>query len=74
MKNANLGLTLWLTGLPCSGKSTLAQIVAGQLKQRGHGVEILDGNVVRNNLTKRLGFSKEDRDENIRRIIQPRRD
>jgi adenylylsulfate kinase-like enzyme len=51
----------------------LAEIVAGQLEQRGHGVEILDGDAVRNNLTKGLGFSKEDRDENIRRIIQSRR-
>jgi adenylylsulfate kinase len=62
------GFTLWFTGLPCSGKSTLAQVVGSQLQQRGRGVEILDGDVIRKNLTKGLGFSKEDRDENIRRI------
>jgi adenylyl-sulfate kinase len=54
--------------LPCSGKSTLAEIVAKELESRGRGVEILDGDVVRTHLTKGLGFSKEDRDENIRRI------
>lgn len=62
------GFTLWFTGLPCSGKSTLAPLVAEELTRRGHGVEILDGDVVRTHLTKGLGFSKEDRDENIRRI------
>jgi adenylyl-sulfate kinase len=64
----NRGFTLWFTGLPCSGKSTLAEMVAKELERRGRGVEILDGDVVRTNLTKGLGFSKEDRDENIRRI------
>ena len=68
MKITNPGFTLWFTGLPCSGKSTLALIAAAQLEDRGRGVEILDGDVVRQNLTKGLGFSKEDRDENIRRI------
>ncbi len=68
MKKKNKGFTLWFTGLPCSGKSTLAEIVAPLLEQRGRGVEILDGDVVRTHLTKGLGFSKEDRDENIRRI------
>jgi len=68
MHMTNRGFTLWFTGLPCSGKSTLAELVAKELKQRGRGVEILDGDVVRTNLTKGLGFSKEDRDENIRRI------
>ncbi len=62
------GFTLWFTGLPCSGKSTLAQLVAKELERRGRGVEILDGDTVRTHLTKGLGFSKEDRDENIRRI------
>ncbi len=66
--NGNKGFTLWFTGLPCSGKSTLAELVAKELKRRGRGVEILDGDVVRTHLTKGLGFSKEDRDENIRRI------
>ncbi len=70
MKNANgnKGFTLWFTGLPCSGKSTLAELVAADLKRRGRGVEVMDGDVVRTHLTKGLGFSKEDRDENIRRI------
>jgi len=62
------GVTLWFTGLPCSGKSTVAQLVDKQLRQRGRKVEVLDGDVVRQNLTKGLGFSKADRDENIRRI------
>lgn len=68
MNKAEKGFTLWFTGLPCSGKSTLAQLVAQELGRRGRGVEILDGDVVRTHLTKGLGFSKEDRDENIRRI------
>lgn len=64
----NRGFTLWFTGLPCTGKSTLAELVAQEFVRRGRGVEILDGDVVRTNLTKGLTFSKEDRDENIRRI------
>jgi len=62
------GFTLWFTGLPSAGKSTLAQFVAVELRNRGVGVEVLDGDVVRAHLCKGLGFSKEDRDENIRRI------
>ena len=62
------GFTLWFTGLPCSGKSTLAGIVAAELKRRERFIEILDGDEVRKHLTKGLGFSREDRDENIRRI------
>jgi len=62
------GFTLWFTGLSGAGKSTLANIVADELKRRGHQVEILDGDEVRTNLSKGLGFSKEDRDTNIRRI------
>jgi adenylylsulfate kinase len=68
MNMKSRGFTLWFTGLPCSGKSTLAELVAKELVRRSRGVEILDGDVVRTNLTKGLGFSKEDRDENIRRI------
>jgi adenylylsulfate kinase len=68
MKKPGKGFTLWFTGLPCSGKSTLAKLVAEELRRRGRGVEVLDGDVVRTHLTKGLGFSKEDRDENIRRI------
>ena len=62
------GCTLWFTGLPCSGKSTLAELLAEELKRRGRYVEIMDGDEVRKHLTKGLGFSREDRDENIRRI------
>ncbi|MBM3317846.1 MAG: adenylyl-sulfate kinase [Candidatus Eisenbacteria bacterium] len=62
------GFTLWFTGLSGSGKSTLAQSVEQELRRRGLKVEILDGDVVRTNLSKGLGFSKEDRDINIRRI------
>ncbi|MBN1522209.1 MAG: adenylyl-sulfate kinase [Candidatus Aureabacteria bacterium] len=62
------GVTLWFTGLSGSGKSTVAQVVYSKLKQQGHKVEILDGDVIRTNLSKGLGFSKEDRDENIKRV------
>jgi adenylyl-sulfate kinase len=62
------GFTLWFTGLPSSGKSTLARMVEGVLKDIGFKVELLDGDEVRLRLSKGLGFSKEDRDENIRRI------
>ncbi len=62
------GFTLWFTGLSGSGKSTLANLVADELRSRGHRVEVLDGDEVRTNLSKGLGFSKEDRDTNIRRI------
>ena len=62
------GFTLWFTGLSGSGKSTLAQFLTPILKERGCNVEVLDGDEVRENLSKGLGFSKEDRDTNIRRI------
>jgi adenylyl-sulfate kinase len=62
------GFTLWFTGLPSSGKSTLARRVEEILLERGMHVEVLDGDEVRENLSKGLGFSKEDRDTNIRRI------
>ncbi len=62
------GFTLWFTGLSGSGKSTLAQYLTPILKERGTPVEVLDGDEVRENLSKGLGFSKEDRDTNIRRI------
>jgi adenylyl-sulfate kinase len=62
------GFTLWFTGLSGSGKSTLAVAVSEQLHRRDVKVEILDGDVVRTNLSKGLGFSQEDRDTNIRRI------
>jgi len=66
--NAADGLTLWFTGLSGAGKSTLAEAVRDALIARGRRVEILDGDEVRTNLSKGLGFSKEDRDTNIRRI------
>ena len=62
------GFTLWFTGLPCSGKSTLARRVEEILLERGMAVEVLDGDEVREHLSKGLGYSKEDRDTNIRRI------
>jgi adenylyl-sulfate kinase len=62
------GFTLWFTGLSGSGKSTLSQAIEPVLLERGMNVEILDGDEVRTNLSKGLGFSKEDRDTNIRRI------
>lgn len=62
------GFTLWFTGLPCSGKSAVADKVAEILKEKDLNVERLDGDIVRESLTRDLGFSKEDRDENIRRI------
>jgi adenylylsulfate kinase len=63
-----LGATVWTTGLSGSGKTTIACELAKRLRDRGAKVEILDGDVVRTNLSKGLGFSKEDRDINIRRI------
>jgi adenylyl-sulfate kinase len=68
LRGPSKGFTLWFTGLPSAGKSTLANLVAVELRKRGVGVEVLDGDVVRTHLCKGLGFSKEDRDENIRRI------
>ena len=62
------GFTLWFTGLPCSGKSAVADQVAEILKKKGLKVERLDGDIVRQSLTRDLGFSKEDRNENIRRV------
>ena len=62
------GFTVWLTGLPCSGKSTLSEALAKELRRRHHRVEVLDGDIVRENLSKGLGFSREDRDVNVLRI------
>ena len=66
--SASTGFTIWLTGLSGSGKSTVAGMLEGVLRDRGRRVEVLDGDVVRTNLTNGLGFSREDRDENIRRV------
>jgi len=62
------GLTIWFTGLSGAGKSTIGQRVAIELRERGHRVEVLDGDEVRQTLSAGLGFTKEDRDINIRRI------
>jgi adenylylsulfate kinase len=62
------GFILWFTGLSGSGKTTLTKALEPELKAKGCKVEILDGDVVRTNLSKGLGFSQEDRDTNIRRI------
>jgi len=62
------GFTLWFTGMSGAGKSTLANLLAEELRKRGHRVEVLDGDEIRTHLSKGLGFSKEDRDTNIRRI------
>ncbi len=62
------GFTLWFTGLSGAGKSTLSQAIAEELRARGHRVERLDGDEVRQRLSRGLGFSKADRDENVRRI------
>ena len=66
--NNRRGFTLWLTGLSGAGKSTLGARLAVELTNRGWLPEVLDGDVVRTHLSKGLGFSKEDRDTNIRRI------
>jgi adenylyl-sulfate kinase len=62
------GFVLWFTGLSGAGKSTLAQNLHAVFRERGYRVELLDGDEVRTHLSKGLGFSKEDRDTNIRRI------
>ena len=62
------GTTLWMTGLSGAGKTTIANLLAETLIRRGEKVEILDGDVVRTNLSKGLGFSKEDRETNLMRI------
>jgi adenylyl-sulfate kinase len=68
MTNSPHGCTIWFTGLSGAGKSTITEHLVPMLKARGSKVEVLDGDVVRTNLSKGLGFSKEDRDTNIRRI------
>lgn len=67
MSKDERGFTVWFTGLPCSGKSSIANTVAGELRKRNISTEILDADVIRKHLWKELGYSKADRDENIRR-------
>lgn len=62
------GFTLWFTGLSGAGKTTIGTMIQARLKEAGAKVELLDGDVIRTNLSAGLGFSKEDRDTNIRRI------
>ncbi len=68
MKIEHEGFTLWFTGMSGAGKSTLSEIVVRRLREGGAKVEVLDGDIVRTNLSQGLGFSREDRDINIRRI------
>ena len=62
------GFTLWFTGLSGAGKTTIADIVEHELRERGRRVEVLDGDIVRTNLSKGLGFGREDRNTNVLRI------
>ena len=64
----NTGFTIWFTGLSGAGKSTLSEVIEQRLKASGRNVEVLDGDIVRTHLSKGLGFSREDRDTNIKRI------
>ncbi|MEU2872837.1 adenylyl-sulfate kinase [Streptomyces olivoreticuli] len=62
------GATIWLTGLPSAGKTTIAHALAGRLRGEGHRVEVLDGDEIREFLSAGLGFSRADRDTNVQRI------
>jgi adenylylsulfate kinase len=68
MPRSSAGFTVWLTGLPCSGKTTLAGVLAELLRARGLKVEVLDGDVMRQRLSPELGFSRADRDQNVQRV------
>lgn len=68
MENGNGGITLWFTGLPCSGKTTIAETVKTQLEEQGVPVELLDGDEIRKHFSKGVGFSKEDRNNHLRRV------
>jgi len=62
------GFTLWFTGLPCSGKTSISDLVGKELRLQGHCVEYLDGDIIRKGLSRDLGFSREDRDSNVKRV------
>ena len=68
-QNEQEGFVVWMTGLSGAGKTTIAHVLVDELKARGLKVERLDGDVVRQSLTRGLGFSKEDRDKNIERVM-----
>lgn len=68
MQNGNIGTTLWFTGLPCSGKTTIAAIVKAQLEQQQVPVELLDGDEIRKHFSKGVGFTKEDRNNHLQRV------
>ena len=68
MSSEQKGVTVWFTGLSGAGKTTINDALVEKLRERGVKLEVLDGDIVRTNLTKGLTFSKEDRDENVRRI------
>jgi adenylyl-sulfate kinase len=68
LQSPSPGFVIWLTGLSCAGKTTLAKLVSAELERRGRLVEALDGDIVRTHLSRGLGFSKQDRDANIERI------
>ncbi|GAA3084063.1 adenylyl-sulfate kinase [Streptomyces rectiviolaceus] len=67
-KHVTTGATIWLTGLPSAGKTTIAYELAGKLGEDGHQVEVLDGDEIREFLSAGLGFSREDRHTNVQRI------
>lgn len=68
MKNGNGGLTLWFTGLPCSGKTTIAGLVKAELERQDIPVELLDGDEIRRHFSAGVGFSKEDRSNHLKRV------
>ena len=68
MQNGNGGVTLWFTGLPCSGKTTIAEIVKAELERKQVPVELLDGDEIRKHFSKGVGFTKEDRNNHLQRV------
>ena len=67
-RNGEAGLTIWLTGLPCSGKTTIAEMAKAQLEKQGLSVELLDGDEIRKHFSAGVGFSKEDRNNHLKRV------